>query len=118
MDGEFEKVSASLGVPFYRTMMKVTTPIAVPAIMEVFSYFFVNSMVTVSAVIFIYSAELKLASIAIVNMDDAGDTIEAASLSILILLTNTVFVLLFGIFRKYVNAKTQRWKGEDRNDNR
>ncbi len=109
MDSEFEKVSASLGVPFYYTMMKVTTPIAIPSIMEVFSYFFVNSMVTVSAVIFIYSSELKLASIAIVNMDDAGDTIEAAALSILILFTNTLFILLFGIFRRYVNDKTQKW---------
>jgi len=118
MDGEFEKVSASMGVPFYRTMMKVTTPIAIPAIMEVFAYFFVNSMVTVSAVIFIYSADLKLASIAIVNMDDAGDTIEAAALSILILLTNALFILLFGVLRKLVNDKTQKWKNGVNDDNR
>lgn len=118
MDSEFEKVSASLGVPFYSTMLKVTTPIALPAIMEVFSYFFVNSMVTVSAVIFLYRSDLKLASIAIVNMDDAGDTIEAAAMSILILLTNTVFILLYGIIRKRLDLKTQKWKKGADNDNR
>jgi ABC-type Fe3+ transport system permease subunit len=38
MDGEFENVSASLGVPFYRTFARVTVPIALPAIIAISMY--------------------------------------------------------------------------------
>ena len=55
LDKEFETVSESLGVPFYITFFKITVPVCLPAILEVAMYFFVNSMATVSAVIFLYS---------------------------------------------------------------
>ena len=45
-------------------------------------------MVTISAVVFLYAAEFKLAAIAIVNMEDAGDIASAAALSVLIIGTN------------------------------
>ena len=38
---------------------------------------FVNALTTVSAVIFLYGAGTKLASIAIVHMDEAGATAAA-----------------------------------------
>lgn len=43
---------------------------------------------TVSAVIFLYSPEFKLAAVSIVNMDDAGNVASAAAMSILIVATN------------------------------
>ena len=49
LDKEFEIVSESMKIPFYKTFFKVTVPMCVPAILEIFIYFFVNSMVTVSA---------------------------------------------------------------------
>lgn len=88
LDKEFELVSESMGIPFYQTFMKVTVPMCLPAILEVAMYFFVNSMVTVSAVIFLYSPEFKLAAVSIVNMDDAGNVASAAAMSILIVATN------------------------------
>ena len=48
MDAEFENVSASLGVPFYTTFWRVTVPMALPAIVGISMYFFLNSMVTLS----------------------------------------------------------------------
>lgn len=55
IDREFETVSESMGVPFYRTLWKVTIPMCFPAICEMWVYFFVNALVTVSAVVFLYS---------------------------------------------------------------
>ena len=50
LDAEFEAVSASLRVPFYRAFWRVTVPLCLPAILEIAMYYFINAMVTVSAV--------------------------------------------------------------------
>lgn len=47
-------------------------------------------MVTISAVVFLYAADFKLASVAIVNMDDAGDVAPAAAMSVLIVVINII----------------------------
>jgi iron(III) transport system permease protein len=52
-------------------------------------------MVTISAVVFLYPANFKLASIAIVNMEDAGDIAPAAALAVLVMLTNIAVRLLY-----------------------
>ena len=85
MDAEFETVSTSMNVSWLRTFLRITVPLSLPAILEMAVYFFVQAMVTVSAVIFLYGPELKLASIAIVSMDDAGDTNKAAAMAVLII---------------------------------
>lgn len=95
LDKEYETVSKSMGVPFYKTFFKITVPLCFNAITEIAIYFFVNSMVTVSAVIFLYSSHLKLASVSVVDMEDAGDTQQAAAMSILILLTNIIIKIIY-----------------------
>lgn len=110
MDKEFESVSASLAVPFYKTFWRVTLPISLPAILEIAIYYFVNAMTTVSAVIFLYSANLKLASVMIVNMDDAGDTAPAAAMSMLIFFTGIGVRLLYEIVTRGLRQRTQVWR--------
>lgn len=97
LDIEFEQVSDSMGVPFYKTFFRVTVPVCLPAILEVGIYYFVNSMATVSAVIFLYSADLPLASVAIANMDDAGDIAPACAMSVLVVLTNILVRALYSV---------------------
>jgi iron(III) transport system permease protein len=110
IDAEFEAVSASLSVPFYKTFWCVTVPIALPAILQVGMYFFVNAMTTVSAVIFLYSANLRLASVTVVNMDDAGNTAPAAAMSMLIFFTGVGVRILYGIITYGVQKRTQAWR--------
>ncbi|MEE4356903.1 MAG: putative 2-aminoethylphosphonate ABC transporter permease subunit, partial [Desulfococcaceae bacterium] len=109
LDQEFETVSESMGVPFYKTFFRVTVPVCLPAILEIGMYYFVNSMATVSAVIFLYSADIPLASVAVANMDDAGDIAPACAMSVLIVLTNVIVRILYGILTKGVHKKTQAW---------
>ena len=110
MDREFEAVSASLAVPFYRTFWRVTLPVSLPAILEIGIYYFVNALTTVSAVIFLYSASLKLAAIMIVNMDDAGDTAPAAAMSMLLFFTGIGARLLYEVVTRGVKQRTQVWR--------
>ncbi|MFN5047474.1 putative 2-aminoethylphosphonate ABC transporter permease subunit, partial [Roseateles sp.] len=98
LDPEFEAVSASLKVPFYKTLWRVTLPICLPTLIEVSRYFFVNAMTTVSAVVFLYSPDTKLASVAILNLDEAGEIGAATAMAVLIvgvsLAVNCLYLLL------------------------
>ncbi|WP_028552309.1 putative 2-aminoethylphosphonate ABC transporter permease subunit [Paenibacillus sp. UNC451MF] len=110
LDKEFELVSESMSVPFYRTFLRVTVPMSLPAILEIAMYFFVNSMVTVSAVVFLRSADFNLAAVSIVNMDDAGDVAAAAAMSSLIVVTNIVVRFLYELVVHKVRKKTDSWQ--------
>jgi iron(III) transport system permease protein len=109
MDREFEAVSLSLAVPFYRTFLRVTVPVCLPAVLEIGMYYFVNSMATVSGVIFLYSADLPLASVAVANMDDAGDIASAAAMSVLIVGANIAARVLYGVLTRGIQKRTQAW---------
>jgi iron(III) transport system permease protein len=111
VDKEFENVSSSMGVPFYKTFLRVTVPLSLSAIIEVGLFYFVSAMATVSAVIFLYSPGLELASVAVVNMDDAGDTAPAAAMCILIVLTNIGVRGLFEFLTRNIRRKAQAWIG-------
>ena len=63
IDREFDWVAQSLRVPFHRMLRQVTIPICLPAILDIAVYLFVNALTTVSAVIFLYGADTKLAAL-------------------------------------------------------
>lgn len=110
MDAEFESVSASLKAPFYRTFAKVTVPVCLPAILDISIYLFMNAMTTVSAVVFIYSTDTTLASVAVMNMDDAGDIAPAAAMAMMIAYTCAVARIIHAVLSKGVVARTQAWR--------
>jgi iron(III) transport system permease protein len=66
-------------------------------------------MATVSAVIFLYAPDTKLASVAVINMADAGDIAPAAAMCILIVLANIAVRVLFEIASRLLK-RTQAWR--------
>ena len=110
LDAEFEAVSASLKVPFYKTFWRVTLPICTPALVDIARYFFINAMTTISAVVFLYAPDTKVASIAILNLDEAGEIGAAAAMAMLIAAANTVATLLFLGAGWWIDCRTQAWK--------
>jgi iron(III) transport system permease protein len=110
IDPEFESVSASLKVPFWRTFGRVTVPICMPAILDIAVYLFVNALTTVSAVIFLYGADTKLASIAIVHMDEAGVTSGAAAMATVIVATALGAKLLHVVLDRVLFMRLQAWR--------
>jgi iron(III) transport system permease protein len=110
LDAEFESVSASLKVPFYKTFWRVTLPICTPAMVDIARYFFINAMTTISAVVFLYSPETKVASIAILNLDEAGDIGAAAAMAVLIGLISTAATFFFALLGWFVDKRTQAWR--------
>jgi len=110
MDPEFESVSSSLKVPVYKTFWRVTVPVCVPAILDVSMYLFVNAMTTVSAVVFLYSPDTALASIAVLNMDDAGEVASAAAMGMMIVLTAAGVRLVHALLTRGIARRTQAWR--------
>lgn len=110
MDNEFESVSASLKQPFYKLFARVSVPVCLPAILDISIYLFVNAMTTVSAVVFLYSSGTALASIAVLNMDDAGDVAPAAAMGMMIFYTNVVARLVHAGISRGVLKRTQSWR--------
>lgn len=110
IDDEFESVSASLRVPFWRTFFRVTLPVCLPSLLDVSRYLFVNAMTTVSAVVFLYSPSTTLASVAIVNLDEAGDIGAAAAMATLIVATSAAVCVVYYFLQLLLERHTQAWR--------
>jgi len=110
LDAEFESVSASLKVPFWKTFWRVTLPICTPALIDISRYFFINAMTTISAVVFLYAPDTRLVSVTILNLDEAGEPGAAAAMAVLIAMTSlSVCILYLGVGR-LAERHTQRWR--------
>ena len=110
IDSEFEAVSASLKVPFFKTFCVVTVPVCLPAILDISRYFFVNAMTTISAVVFLYSPDTMLAAIAILNLDEAGEIGPASAMATLIVLTSSAVCFVYYLINRWLELKTQAWR--------
>ncbi|MBW8056030.1 MAG: ABC transporter permease subunit, partial [Nitrospira sp.] len=110
LDAEFEDVSASLKVPFYKTFSRVTFPICLPAILDIGIYLFINAMTTVSAVVFLWGPDTKLASVAVLNMDDQGDIAPAAAMAMMIVYTSATVRILYVLLTRGLQRRTQAWR--------
>ena len=106
LDKESESTAESLNVPLHRSVLQISLPLCLPAILEIFIFYFIYSMVTVSAVVFLYSANFKIAAIAITHMEEAGNYSQAAAMSLLILLANIGIRIVYEIVTAKLRKKS------------
>ena len=82
-----------------RTLARVTLPIIWPAVVSV-GVFFTRSMVTLSALIFLYTPATRVAAVSVLLLDEAGQMSQAAALSACIMAVVMASLLLFqGLLR-------------------
>jgi iron(III) transport system permease protein len=110
LDAEFEAVSASLKVPFYKTFWRVTVPVCLPSVLDIARYYFVNAMTTISAVVFLYGPHTTLVSVSILQLDEAGALGAAAAMASLIMFTSAAVSVLFFALEWWLLRRTQRWR--------
>ncbi len=98
LNSSWETTAKLMGDSWLKTVVRIITPNALSSIIEVFSYFFINSMVTVSAVIFIAGARTMVITTKIKELQHFANFSEIFVLSILILITNLIAKGLFLFF--------------------
>ncbi len=103
----FDETSACLGASLLTTIKRVTLPILLPSILSVGVFFFMRTMVTLAAVIFLVSPKVNLAAVSVMLLDDAGNITQAAAYSTLIILVVLVALLLLNLILKIFNIKTK-----------
>ena len=100
IDSEFENVSEIMGVHPINTIIDVIIPNSWSAIIESFSYYFVNSMMTVSAIVFLYFPYTRVASISMINQADIGNMATASAVAVMIIFANVIFRALVDKYLK------------------
>jgi len=110
LDREFESISASLKVSQWLTFWRVTLPVCMPAILDIFRYLFINAMTTVSAVVFLYAPETLPATVSIINLDEAGEMGPAAAMATLVMASNLAFCVAHAVLSHFLLRRSRAWR--------
>ena len=94
IDPAIEEAAVSLGAGSLRTFLRVVLPLLTGTAFSIFVYFFINGMVTVSAVIFLIYPGFNLGSVAILAQVENGYPGVACALGTIILAIVLGVVLL------------------------
>ena len=105
IDPSIEEASISLGGDTIKTFFKIIFPLSRVAFFQNFVYFFMRSMTTISAVIFLVSATVHLAAIEIIMLDNDGWTASANAMCTCIIVIVLVMLGLLQIVSKKTGRK-------------
>ena len=100
MNAGWETTAMLMGDSWLKTIIRIVTPNALSSLLEVFSYYFINAMVTVSALVFIAGARTMVLTTKIKQLQYINKFNEVFVLSLLILITNLIAKALFTILAK------------------
>lgn len=81
----FDEASTTLGGTSMTTLRKVTLPLIWPTLLGVGVFYFMRSMVSLSAVIFLVTPSTQLASVSVLQLSDRGAINQAAAFSVCIM---------------------------------
>lgn len=100
VNAQLEDVGASLGIPKFRIILNVILPKVLPTLLEMAVYFFVNMMMTISAVSFLAPPAPKPLALMINQFESQLLMENAAFVSLLILFVNILIKGSFAIYRR------------------
>ncbi len=110
LNPNYEGISKTLGISQYKLVLDVFVPQTLETILEQFSFFFVNSMVTISAVSFLSVSSNQPLSLMIPNLESMMLIGSISFVSILILMVNLIMKALIHFFKKLakeINSKKE-----------
>ena len=108
IDPSIEEASISLGGDTFRTFFRIIFPLSRVAFFQNFVYFFMRSMTTISAVIFLVSATVHLAAIEIIMLDNDGWTASANAMCTVIIV---IVLIMLGILQIVAKKTGKRPEG-------
>ena len=109
LNASWETTAKLMGDSWIKTIVRIIIPNSFSTIAEVFEYYFINAMVTVSAVIFIAGARTMVITAKIKELQHYANFNEIFVLSIFILLTNLVMKgIIYLLSNKKINKLRTR----------
>ena len=105
MNASWETTAMLMGDSWFKTILRVVTPNTLSSLLEVFSYYFINAMVTISALVFISGAQTMVLTTKIKQLQYINKFNEVFVLSLLILATNLIVKLLFSVLAKKMEKR-------------
>lgn len=107
MNRSWEMTARLMGDNWMKTIIRIVTPNALATLFEVLRYYFVNAMVTVSAVIFITSSRTMVITAKIKELQHFAKFNEIFVLSLLILVTNLAAKFIFNYLANRRNKSNE-----------
>ena len=111
MNASWETTGALMGDTWFKTVRRVVIPNTKSTIIEMFSYFFVNAMVTISAIVFLAGARTMVTTVKIKELQYFEKFDAIFVLSLLIFFTNVAAKLIldrFAVRKSVKSAKTTK----------
>ena len=105
LNTSYETTAMLMGDSWFKTILRVVTPNTLSSLLEVFSYYFINAMVTISALVFISGARTMVLTTKIKQLQYINKFNEVFVLSLLILATNLIVKLLFSVLAKKMEKR-------------
>ena len=105
MNAGWETTAMLMGDSWPKTILRVVTPNAAASLIETFSYYFINSMVTISALIFLAGARTMVLTTKIKQLQYINEYDQVFVLSLLILATNLIAKAIFTWLAKKSSRK-------------
>lgn len=110
MNSSWETTAMLMGDNWVKTIIRVVTPNAKSTIFEVLSYYFVNAMVTISAIVFLVGTKTMVITTKIKELQHFAKFNEIFILSLMIMITNVIIKI---IFERLANKKNKGNKKEN-----
>ena len=109
LDREIDMAAQALRVRPAGAARRVYLPVLMPTLVDVAGYFFVNAMTTVSALIFLFTAQTRVAAIAVINLVEGSRIGQAAAFAVLIMAMSMVATAIQMVLRGLV-LRSQSWR--------
>ncbi len=109
LDREIDLAAQSLRAGPVSAGRRIYLPYLAPVLVEMFGYFFVNAMTTVSALIFLFNAQTRTASIAVVNLAEGSRFGQAAAFAVVLMALSLVATCGQLLVRAAI-LRRQRWR--------
>lgn len=115
LNPNWENTAKIMGDRWIDTVIRVLIPNSLHTIVELFTYYFTNAMVTISGVIFLTSARTILITVKIKELQHFGKFTDIFILSLLLLFINSIVLLISSKIKRRIGLnekakKHHRWR--------
>lgn len=111
LSDRWEVAASLMGDSWCKTVFRILLPNTLSTVLEMLSYYFTNSMVTISAVVFLAGAHTMVITTRIKELQNFSRFDEIFALSLLILITNLLVKAFIRMFTRPASVRSENNQG-------